>query len=519
MSRILVFDTTLRDGEQSPGCGMTAAEKLRMAHELAELGVDVLEAGFAASSRGDAEAIRRIAREVQGPVVAALARATQGDIRAAADALDGCAAPRIHVFIATSDLHLAHKLRIGREECVERAAAAVAFARTLGDDVEFSAEDATRSEPDFLCRVVGAAVREGATTINVPDTVGYAIPTDMGALIATLLARVPGLSERVVSVHCHDDLGLAVANSLAAVQAGARQVECTVNGIGERAGNAALEEIVMALRVRRDRLDLWTGIRTERLHRASRLLSYLTGVQPQPNKAIVGRNAFAHEAGIHQHGVLADARTYEIMTPEMVGAPASTLVLGKHSGRHGLEARFKHLGYTLTSEEMDRVTADFKALADRKKEILDEDLLSLLHHGTLEDVPEIHRLEALDVRCGGEASSARVSLCGADPGISRIAEGEGDGPIAAAFAALASALGFDVVLESLTIRSATPGEDAVGEVTIRARVHGRTFTGRGASTDVVLASARAYLHVANKAEQARALEAQYWARTADAWAV
>jgi len=349
--------------------------------------------------------------------------------------------------------------------------------------------------------------------------VGYAVPSEMGELITALLERVSGLRERVVSVHCHDDLGLAVANSLAAVQAGARQVECTINGIGERAGNAALEEIVMALRVRRDRLGARTAIRTERLHRASRLLSHLTGIQPQPNKAVVGRNAFAHEAGIHQHGVLAEPRTYEIMTPEMVGAPASTLVLGKHSGRHGLDARFKHLGYALTSEEMDRVATDFKALAARKRDILDEDLLSLLHHGALEDVPPIHRLEELDVRCGGEVSRARVALAGNRPGGAHTAEAEGDGPIAAAFAALGGALGVDVVLEDLAIRAASPGEDAVGEVTIRARVHGHTFTGRGASTDVVLASARAWLHVANKAEQARVLEAEYLARTADAWAV
>ncbi|MHB1192766.1 MAG: 2-isopropylmalate synthase [Longimicrobiales bacterium] len=519
MSRILVFDTTLRDGEQSPGCSMTAAEKLRMAHELAELGVDILEAGFAASSTEDAEAIHAIARDVHGPVVAALARATENDIRTAAAAVAPARAPRIHTFIATSDIHLAHKLRIGRDECLERAEAAVTLARSLVDDVEFSAEDATRSDTDFLCRVVEAAVRAGATTINVPDTVGYAMPPEMSELIATLLARVPGLRDCVVSVHCHDDLGLAVANSLAAVQAGARQVECTVNGIGERAGNAALEEVVMALRVRRDSLGAGTGIHTERLHRTSRLLSHLTGIHPQPNKAVVGRNAFAHEAGIHQHGVLAEPRTYEIMTPEMVGAPASTLVLGKHSGRHGLEAHFKRLGYALTTEELDRVSTDFKVLADRKKEILDEDVLSLLHHGALEDVPEIHQMEALEVRCGSATSVARVTLARTPFAAQRVAEHEGDGPIAAAFAALGGALELDLVLEDLAIRAATPGEDAVGEVTIRVRVDGRTFTGRGASTDVVLASARAFLHVANKAEQARALEAQYWARTANAWAV
>lgn len=518
MARIQVFDTTLRDGEQSPGASMTAAEKLRMAHELAELGVDVIEAGFAASSLGEHAAIRRIAREVEGPTIAALARCAEADIAAAAEALEPAARPRIHVFIATSDIHLVHKLRIDREECVERAARAVAFARTLTDDVEFSAEDATRTDVDFLCRVAGAAVEAGATVVNVPDTVGYAVPSEMHRLVTTLMARVPGLADRTVSVHCHDDLGLAVANSLAAVEAGARQVECTVNGMGERAGNAALEEVAMALQVRRADLGHETGLRTDRLYRASRTLAYLTGIHPQPNKAIVGRNAFAHEAGIHQHGVLAEPTTYEIMTPEMVGAPGSTLVLGKHSGRHGLEARYRELGYTLTPEELDRVASDFKALADRKKDVLDEDLLSILHHGVLEDVPETHCIESLSVACGGEVSEAHIAVAGRD-GTTRSAQGRGDGPIAAAFAAAGTLTDFSVVLEDLQIRSATPGHDAVGEVSIRARVDGQTFTGRGGATDVVLASAMAYVHVLNKAEQARALEARYLARTADAWGV
>jgi 2-isopropylmalate synthase len=518
MSRILVFDTTLRDGEQSPGSSMTASEKLRMAHELSELGVDVIEAGFAASSREDATAIGQISREVHGPSIAALARATGPDIRAAAEALETARSPRIHVFIATSDIHLEHKLRIGREECLERAAAAVTLARTLVDDVEFSAEDATRSDVPFLCRVVAAAVEAGATTVNIPDTVGYALPGELAELIRTLRREVPRLADRIVSVHCHDDLGLAVANSLAGVEAGARQVECTVNGIGERAGNAALEEVVMALRVRNHRTRADTGVHAERLYRASRLLSHLTGLHPQPNKAVVGRNAFAHEAGIHQHGVLRDPTTYEIMTPEMVGSPGSALVLGKHSGRHGLEARYRTLGYALTPEELDRVSADFKALADRKKEILDEDLLSIFHHGAVESAPEIHRVEVLDVWCGGDVSRARVVMA-SESGETRQGEAAGDGPIAAAFNALEDLVGFNIVLEDLTIRAATPGEDAVGEVSIQARVDGQTFTGRGASTDIVLASAHAFLHVVNKAEQARRLEARHLERTADAWAV
>ena len=518
MSRILVFDTTLRDGEQSPGSSMTSAEKLRMAHELAGLGVDILEAGFAASSTDEGGAIRDIAREVRGPVIAALARATEGDVRMAAAAVEGAQRPRVHVFIATSDLHLRHKLRISRDECVERTIRAVKLARSLVDDVEFSAEDATRTDLDFLCSVVRAAVSAGAGTINVPDTVGYALPHEMARIVCTLQERVPELAERIISVHCHDDLGLAVANSLAAVEAGARQVECTVNGIGERAGNAALEEIVMALRVRGDAMGLETGIHTDRLYRASRLLAYLTGVHPQPNKAVVGRNAFAHEAGIHQHGMLSEPRTYEIMTPAMVGAPGSMLVLGKHSGRHGLESRYRELGYMLTPEELDRVCTDFKALADRKKEVLDEDLLSILHHGGMDDVPEVHRVVELDVRCGGPVSRARVRLAARD-GLPTEASADGDGPIDAAFAAIEELVDFRIVLEDLRIRAATAGEDAMGEVSVQVRVDGQTFAGRGAATDVVLASAQALLHVVNKAEQARRLEARHLALTADAWAV
>jgi 2-isopropylmalate synthase len=366
--------------------------------------------------------------------------------------------------------------------------------------------------------VVEAAVGAGAGTINVPDTVGYAMPHEVAHMVRTLQGRVAGLADRVVSVHCHDDLGLAVANSLAGIEAGARQVECTVNGIGERAGNAALEEIVMALRVRRDALAHETGVRHERLHRASRLLSYLTGITPQPNKAIVGQNAFAHEAGIHQHGVLADPRTYEIMTPEMVGAPASNLVLGKHSGKHGLEARYRAMGYELTPEELERVARDFKRLADRKKEVLDEDLLSILHHEVMEDVADVHVLESLDVSCGGEVAVATLTVTNAGKGRSTTSA-SGDGPIAAAFAAAEELVDFKVVLEDLHIRAATPGRDALGEVAIKARVDGHTFTGRGAATDVVLASVQAYLHVINKAEAARALEARHLASVADAWGV
>jgi len=501
MARITVFDTTLRDGEQSPGCSMTAPEKLRLAHELAELGVDVLEAGFAASSPEDWESVRSISKEVRGPVVTALARAVQPDIEAAASSLEGSERSRIHVFIATSDIHLKRKLGITREECLDQAADAVRLALTYCDDVEFSAEDATRSDLDFLTQVITAAVQAGATTINIPDTVGYALPDEIGYLFTTLLERVPGLDQRILSAHCHDDLGLAVANSMAAVEAGARQVECTINGIGERAGNAALEEIVMALAVRRESLGYETGVHTERIYRTSRLLSYLTGVEPQPNKAIVGRNAFAHEAGIHQHGVINDRRTYEIMTPEMVGQAGTELVLGKHSGKHGLSERYKKLGYSLTPEELKRVTRDFKELADRKKTVLDEDLISILHHEVMEDVPEVHKLISLDVHCGGDASTATVVI--ETEGVQQTSEGSGDGPIAAAFAALDAVLDTSIVLERFSIRAATPGRDALGEVSIQALVDGHTFTGRGAHTDVVRASVLAFLHAVNKGAAAR----------------
>ena len=376
MNRVLIFDTTLRDGEQSPGCSMTASEKLRMARQLDTLGVDVMEAGFTAASPDDHDAVREIARQVRRPVIAALARASSADIERAASAIEPAERGRIHVFIATSEIHLRHKLRIDEDECLERAIAAVEQARRYTDDVEFSAEDATRTDPDFLLRVMKAAAEAGATTVNIPDTVGYTHPDEYARLVGMVRAALPDTV--TVSVHCHDDLGLAVANSLAAVEAGAAQVECTINGIGERAGNAALEELVMALRVREDAFGRRTGIETREIHRTSRLLTELTGVEPPPNKAIVGSNAFAHEAGIHQDGVLKNPSTYEIMTPEMVGLDAGRLVLGKHSGRSALAQRYRELGHELEGEALDRAFQAFKQLADRKKTIVDADLLSIL---------------------------------------------------------------------------------------------------------------------------------------------
>lgn len=518
MSRILVFDTTLRDGEQSPGATMTPREKLRMAHQLEALGVDVIEAGFPVSSPDDFEAVRMVAREVRRPAIAALARATAGDVDRAAAALEQAARPRIHVFLATSDLHLERKLGITKEQCLERAVAAVQRARRYVDDVEFSAEDATRTDIAFLCRVADAVIEAGATTLNIPDTVGYATPLEIRTIFATLLASVRGVEDVVLSIHCHDDLGLATANSLAAIEAGARQVECTVNGIGERAGNAALEEIVMALLIRGAAYPFQTNVHAGEIVRASRMLATLTGIHPQPNKAVVGRNAFAHEAGIHQDGLIKEPSTYEIIDPRMVGLAESRLVLGKHSGRRALARRYHELGHELEGEDLDRAYRLFKLLADQKKTVLDEDLLSIVYHGTMDDVPQMFRLRALHVACGTRRATAHVIVTEAD---TRELEGsgDGDGPIAAAFSAIDAALRRDVELEDLAIRAATPGRDAVGEVALRARVGGRSFTGRGASTDVIDASARAYLNALNKAEHARELEARALEAASDLWGV
>ena len=377
-NQVLVFDTTLRDGEQSPGCSMNVHEKLRMAFQLQQLGVDIIEAGFPVASDGDFQAVKLLAENVRGTRIAALARCKTEDIARAWEALQWAASPRIHLFLATSDIHLAVKLKITREEALRQAREAVAFALSLCNDVEFSPEDATRSDVDFLCAILETVIEAGATTINIPDTVGYTVPTEFGALIQTIRQRVRGIEKTVISAHCHNDLGLAVANTLAALDAGARQVECTINGIGERAGNAALEEIIMAMQVRSDRLPYNTGVRTEELYRSSQLLSEITGVSVQPNKAIVGRNAFAHEAGIHQHGVLSNPLCYEIMTPESVGAPENRIVLGKHSGRHALASRYRQLGYELSIDELDGVYHRFTELADKKKRIYDQDLISLL---------------------------------------------------------------------------------------------------------------------------------------------
>jgi len=502
---VLIFDTTLRDGEQAPGNTMTPEEKLRLARQLDALGVDIIETGFPAASEGDYRSVREIAEAVRRPVIAALARCNDRDIDLAGEAIRSAERGRLHIFIATSDLHLEHKLKITREEAIERARAAIRRARHFTDDVEFSAEDASRSDLEFLCRIVEMAIAEGATTINLPDTVGFAIPAEYAQMFRDVRARVPNSDKVVFSTHCHDDLGLAVANSLAAIEAGAAQVECTINGIGERAGNAALEEIVMVSRVRPTAVSFQCGINSQEIYRTSQLLAYLTGSFPQPNKAIVGRNAFAHEAGIHQHGMMQHGQTYEIIRPETVGIPQSTLVLGKHSGRHALERRYRELGYELGEETLERIYTDFVALADRKREILDEDLLALLHD-SFHDAPEEFQLTLLEVICGSVGGRAKVRLTGPWWAGEREATGNGDGPIAAAFLAISEIVERPIEVDNLSLRSVTPGRDSVGQVFLQARIDGKSLTGHGTSTDIVEASARALIHALNKARHAERLE-------------
>jgi 2-isopropylmalate synthase len=485
---------------------MTPEAKLRLAKQLDRLGVDVIEAGFPCASDGDFNGVRAIAEAVQRPIIAALARCHDRDIDRAGEALRSAARGRIHVFIATSDLHLEHKLRLTRAQCLERARAAVQRARTYTDDVEFSAEDATRSDLGFLCQVVEAAIAAGATTVNLPDTVGYATPAEYGAMFRAVRERVAGSDGVVFSAHCHDDLGLAVANSLAAIEAGVGQVECTINGIGERAGNAALEEIVVAGRVRPHAVAFRCAVHTPELFRTSQLLSHVIGVFPQPNKAVVGRNAFAHEAGIHQHGMIQNGLTYEIIRPEEVGVPRSTLVLGKHSGRHALERRYQQLGYELDDATLDNLYQEFTALADKKREILDEDLLALLH-GRFHDAPEAYRLSQLEVTCGTAPASADVALAGPWTG-ERRATGTGNGPIAAAFAAIGEIVGRKIEVLNLTVQSVTPGRDSLGQVLVQVKVDGKSLSGHGASTDIVEASTRALVHALNKASHADQLEDQ-----------
>ena len=496
--RITIFDTTLRDGEQSPGASMNLAEKLEVARALVALGVDVIEAGFPIASPGDFEAVRAVAAEVAGAVVCGLARSNDRDIDRAWEALKHAQSPRIHIFLATSAIHREHKLKMSRQQVIDRAVQSVRRAKGYCDDVEFSPEDAARTEVDFLVEVVAAAIDAGATTVNIPDTVGYATPTQYAATIRTLFERVPNIARAVLSTHCHNDLGLAVANTLAAVEAGARQVECTINGIGERAGNAALEEVVMALKTRHDYYGLDTNIKTERLYPTSRMVSTVTGLAVQRNKAIVGRNAFAHEAGIHQDGMLKERSTYEIMRPEEVGVPKTDLVLGKHSGRHALRDRVEELGYHLNDAQVELLFDDFKALADKKKEIYDEDLTVLIEKH-IQAVPAAWTLVSLHTTAGtGILPTATVCIRRPDGELVQDAA-IGDGPVDAIFKAVERVTGVAANLREFAVRGVTEGKDAQGEVTLELEVRtaDRSFRGRAASTDIIEASAMAYLNAVN----------------------
>jgi len=496
--RIQIFDTTLRDGEQSPGCSMKLAEKMEMAVALVELGVDVLEAGFPIASPGDFEAVREIAKNVRGTTICGLARCSDADIDRAWEALKHADRARIHVFLATSAIHREFKLRMTREEIIARAVAGVRRAAGYCDDIEFSPEDAARTEHDFLCQVVEAAIDAGATTVNIPDTVGYATPRQMGDTIAMLRNRVPNIDRAVISVHCHNDLGLAVANSLAAVENGAGQVECTINGIGERAGNCALEEVVMALRTRADYYACETAVNTRRLVPTSRLLSSITGMQTQRNKAIVGRNAFAHEAGIHQDGMLKERRTYEIMVPEDVGFSKTDLVLGKHSGRAALADRARALGFELTGEQLQRVFDDFKVLCDKKKEVYDGDLIALIAERISQTAVEEWVLESFEVTSGtGRQPRVRLSL---RRGEQRVTEemSEGDGPIDAAFLATEKITGLKLNCKDFQVRSTSLGHDAQGDVSLVVEHQGQMYRGRGVSTDSVEATIKAILNAVNR---------------------
>ena len=498
MNTVKIFDTTLRDGEQSPGASMTREEKVRIARQLERLRVDVIEAGFPAASPGDFEAVKAVAGAIRESTVCGLARAQEKDIRSAAEALAPAPSKRIHTFIATSPVHMERKLRMTPAQVLGHAVSAVTLARQFTDDVEFSCEDAVRSEPDFLCRVIEATIRAGARTINIPDTVGYAIPFQYGALIADLMNRIPNADQAVFSVHCHNDLGLAVANSLAAVLAGARQVECTINGLGERAGNAALEEIVMALRTRQDVFGLTTRIDTTQIVPASRLVSTITGFPVQPNKAVVGANAFAHESGIHQDGVLKHRETYEIMSAEEVGWKANKLVLGKHSGRNAFRTRLQELGIVLDSEAALNATFQrFKVLADKKHEIFDEDLQALVGEEVGEGQNDHYGLVSLMAHSEtGEPPRARLVLTlGGDE---RTTEAEGSGPVDASFKAIEQVAQSGAELQLYSVNNITSGTESQGEVTVRLALDGRIVNGLGADTDIVVASARAYLNALNK---------------------
>lgn len=499
--RIIIFDTTLRDGEQSPGFSMNIGEKIRMAEALTELGVDVIEAGFPIASPGDFDSVRAIAESTigqrpDGPVIAGLARSGREDVMRAGEAVTPARRKRIHSFISTSPLHMKYKLRMEAEDVLQAVGDSVALARNYTDDVEWSAEDGTRTEDDFLCRCVEAAIRNGATTINIPDTVGYALPEDMARIFAMVRERVPGADKIILSTHNHNDLGLAVANTIAAIRAGVRQVECTINGIGERAGNASLEEIVMAIRTRHDAVPYDNKVEAKHILRTSKLLSTITGFDVQPNKAIVGRNAFAHEAGIHQDGVLKLAATYEIMTPESVGWAKNSLVLGKHSGRAAFRDRLEQLGYKIGANQLNDAFRRFKDLADRKKVVFDEDIVALVDDEVVRDHERI-RFISLDVHAGSKGPQ-RAELELEVDGVVKAAVATGDGPVDATFKAIQQIFPHTANLVLFSVGAVTEGTDAQAKTTVRLEENGKLVDGQGADTDTIVASARAYVHALNK---------------------
>lgn len=494
--QVKIFDTTLRDGEQSPGCSMNLQEKLQVAKQLERLHVDIIEAGFAIASPGDFKAVKTIAENIKECTIASLARALPKDIDRAWEAIRNATSPRIHTFIATSDLHMQYKLKMSPEEVLNQAVEMVKYAKKYCGDVEFSAEDASRSNPEFLYRVCEAAISAGATVINIPDTVGYSTPDEFAMLIRNIRNNVKNIDKADLAVHCHNDLGLAVSNTLAAAEAGATQLECTINGIGERAGNAALEEIVMNLQTRKDIFNMYCNIDSKQIYRTSKLITTLTGVRVQPNKAIVGENAFAHESGIHQHGVLANKETYEIMTPESIGLSENKMVLGKHSGRHAFEERINSLGYSLSEEDINSTFKQFKELADKKKTVSDRDIEALLEQKAV-SIPEIYSLDRFIINSGNTITSiATVQLSTEDKLIEDVSTG--DGPVDAAFKAIEKIVGMNFVLESYDIRAVTEGKDAQGQVVVKLKKENEVYTGRGVSTDVIEASIKAYVNAMNK---------------------
>jgi 2-isopropylmalate synthase len=500
--RVIIFDTTLRDGEQSPGASMNAAEKLRLATQLEKLGVDILEAGFPAASEGDFDAVSKIAGRLKKTEVAALARTSKNDIDRAWGAIQHAAKPRIHTFLATSDIHMQYKLNMTRDQVLKTASESVKYAKSFTDNIEFSAEDASRSDRDFLCKVFETAIGAGATTINIPDTVGYAIPMEFADLVKYVIDHTPNIRKAVVSVHCHNDLGLATANTLAAINNGARQAEVTINGIGERAGNTSLEEVVMSLHTRPNYLPFSSNIRTEQIYPTSRLVSMITGIIIQPNKAIVGANAFAHEAGIHQDGVLKNPMTYEIMKPDTIGLSASKLILGKHSGRHALRSHLKEMGYDLSDEELKLVFKKFKELADKKKHVVDEDLEVIITEGILRTA-DIFQLDYLHVTSGTTVipmATVRLLINGRPVQ----GTGYGNGPIDAAYDCIAKLAGTESELMRFSISAITSGTDAQGEVTVRLKENGLVALGRGADPDIITASVKAYINGLNRLEYLKA---------------